>query len=184
MNSMLRISSVWFCIFALAGRELPSADPVALFKEVQPAIATVVAYDGDKNSLNKGTGFFINEQGHLVTNYAILNGAYSAEVITNDGNEYPIKSILVESTDSRLVKVSLDIPKDVVKFVRLAGAAPKVAERVIAAESPAKTEQAFSGGIVIAVRDIPSTGKICQISAPVSPGAIASGSSELTAVHK
>ena len=58
-------------MLALAGRARPSADPAALFKHVQLATTTVVNYDGDKNSLNKGAGFFINEQGHLITNYDI-----------------------------------------------------------------------------------------------------------------
>ena len=97
MNIMLRISSVWFCVFVLAARALPSADPAALFKEVRPAIATVVTYDDNKNSLNKGAGFFINGQGNLITNYDVLKGASSAEVTTYDGNDYPVKQVLAES---------------------------------------------------------------------------------------
>ncbi|MGB2865963.1 MAG: tetratricopeptide repeat-containing serine protease family protein, partial [Sedimentisphaerales bacterium] len=172
MNIMLRISSVCFCVLALAGRAMPASNPAELLKEIQPAIATVITYDGDKNSLNKGTGFFVNEQGHLITNYGILKGAHSAVVKISDGREYPIKLVQGESPDSGLVKVSVDVSEDAVKFVRLAGAVPKVTEQVIVADSSARIEQALSGGIVIAVRDIPSTGKICQISAPVSTRSI------------
>ena len=74
MNSMLRISSVWFCVLALVGRAMPAVDPAEIAKEIQPAVATVVTYDSEKNILNKGSGFFINEQGRLITNYEILKG--------------------------------------------------------------------------------------------------------------
>ncbi|MBN2592854.1 MAG: trypsin-like peptidase domain-containing protein, partial [Sedimentisphaerales bacterium] len=172
MDSMLRISSVLFCVLALTGRALPAADPAGLLKEIRPAVATVVTYDSNKNILNKGAGFFINEQGDLITNYDILKRAYSAVVKTSDDKEHPIKLVLVESADSSLVKVSVDIHEDAVKSVKLAALVPKVTEQVIVLDGSRKIEQAFNGGIVIAVRDIPSTGKICQISAPVSPGSI------------
>jgi S1-C subfamily serine protease len=128
MNIMLRISSVWFCVFVLAARAMPSADPAALYKEVRPAIAIVVAYDGNKNILSKGTGFFINEQGNLITNYDLLKGAQSAEVIAYDGNDYPIKLVLAESAESGLVEVSVDIPQDAVKVLPSAASAPKVTQ--------------------------------------------------------
>ena len=160
MNSILRISSVWFCVLALAARALPSADPAAFFKDVQLATATVVTYDGDKNIMNKGSGFFINEQGHLITSNDVLKGAHSAVVITHDSNEYPVKLVLAECAESGLVKLSVDIPGDSVKFLTPASSVPKTAEQIVAADGTAKTEQAFSGGLVITGRDIPSTGKI------------------------
>ena len=120
MNIILRISSVWFCVLALASRAMPAADPADLLKEIQPAIATVLTYDSEKKNLHKGSGFFINEQGYLITNYGILKGAHSAEVETYNGIKYPIKLILAESPESGLVKVSLDISKDTVKFIRSA----------------------------------------------------------------
>ena len=54
MNSMLRIYSVWFCVLVLVSRTMPASDPAELLKEIQPAIATVIAYDSEKNILNKG----------------------------------------------------------------------------------------------------------------------------------
>jgi S1-C subfamily serine protease len=145
MNIMLRISSVWLCVFALAARALPSADPATLFKEVRPAIAMVVTYDGNKNSLNKGAGFFINEQGNLITNYDVLKGASSAEVTTYDGNDYPVKQVLAESAQSGLVILSVDIPQNTVKFVQFAVSVPKITEPVITVDVDAKAEQALGG---------------------------------------
>ena len=172
MSSMLRISSVWFCVLVLSARAMPSAEPDAFLRDIKPAIATIVTYDQQRNSLNKGSGFFINGQGHLITNYDILKGAHSAEVITYDGNDYPVKLVLAENADSSLAMVAVDIPEDAVKFIRRAETAPKVTERVIAIDGATKTGQDLIGGIIIAVRDIPSAGKVCQISAPVSTGAI------------
>ena len=168
MNRMLRISSIWFCLLAFTGRALPAVDPAEFLKEIQPAVVTVVTYDSEKNILNKGSGFFINEQGDLITNFSILKGAHSAEIKNFKGNEYAIKMVLAQSPESGLVKVSVDIPEDTVKFVKLASAVPKVTEQVMTFDNSAK----ISSGIVIAVRDIPSTGNICQISAPIQADSI------------
>lgn len=145
---------------------------VELVKEIRPAVVTVITYDEDKKPSGLGSGFFIDKEGHLITNYHVLKGAYSAEVKTFDGTKYPVKLVLAESELADLIKVLVDIPEKAVKFVQVARAIPEVAEReqVIVVDSPMGLEQTVSEGIVSAVRDIPTIGKIFQISAPVSKG--------------
>ena len=51
-----------------------------LVKKIQPAVATIITYDENKKPFKQGSGFFIDPEGHIITNYHILDGAYEAEV--------------------------------------------------------------------------------------------------------
>jgi len=143
---------------------------VELVKDIRPAVATVITYDRDKKLSSQGSGFFIDKEGHLITNYHVLKGAYSAEVKTFDGKKYPVKLVLAESEEADLIKVSVDIPEKAVNFVQVVKAIPRVAERVVVVGSPMGLEQTVSEGFVSAVREIQTIGTIFQVSAPISPG--------------
>jgi len=73
------------------------ANLVELVKEIRPAVATVITYDEDKKLSGQGSAFFINKEGHLITNYHLLKGAYSAEVKNFDDKKYPVKFVLAEN---------------------------------------------------------------------------------------
>jgi len=143
---------------------------VELEKIVRPPVITIETYDKKGKPLGSGSGFFINKQGHLITNYHVLKGAYSTIVKTFDGKEYPVKLILAESETTDLIKVSVDIPEQIVKFIEFSQNTPEVGERVIVVGSPLGLEQTVSEGVISGIRDIPTIGKIFQISAPISPG--------------
>ena len=141
-----------------------------LVEKIRPAVATIIIYDMDKKVLAQGSGFFVNNKGHLITNYHVLEGAYNAEVKTYDGNKYSIKSVVAENKTADLIKVLVDIPDKSRHWVRVTKALPAVAERVLVVGSPMGLEQTVSEGIVSAVRELPTVGKFFQISAPISPG--------------
>ncbi|MCK5417584.1 MAG: serine protease, partial [Desulfobacterales bacterium] len=137
---------------------------------VQPSVATVVAYDVDSNVANIGTGFFVNNNGHLITNYHVLVGKFGAEIKTADGSTYPIKSVIAENQATDLIKVLVDIPPEKVQWIEVSEEMPPVAQRVMVVGSPMGLEQSVSDGIISSVREIPGIGTFFQMSAPISPG--------------
>lgn len=141
-----------------------------LAKRVQPSVVTIITYDMNNKELGLGSGFFIDNIGHLITNYHVLRGAYFAEAKTYDGKRYPIKLVVGESNFLDLIKVLVDIPDKDVKWIEVVEDLPSVAERILVVGSPMGLEQTVNEGIVSAVREVPSVGKILQISAPISPG--------------
>ena len=145
-------------------------DLTELVKVVQPSVATVVAYDVDSNVANIGTGFFVNNNGHLITNYHVLVGKFGAEIKTADGSTYPIKSVVAENQATDLIKVLVDIPPEKVRWIEVSEEMPPVAQRVMVVGSPMGLEQSVSDGIVSSVREIPGIGIFFQMSAPISPG--------------
>ncbi len=141
-----------------------------LVNEIRPAVVTVIVYDINQVVTNIGSGFFIDKYGHLITNYHVLDGKYTAEVKTAEGNTYPIKLIVADNKATDLVKVLVDIPPKKVKWVKTADSLPSIAEQVLVVGSPMGLEQTVSEGIVSSIREIPSVGEFFQMSAPISPG--------------
>ena len=170
MNRIYRSLLVLISGLLFAGQTFADISLTNIVKKIQPAVVTVITYDKNKKTLGQGSGFFIDNKGHLITNYHVLKGAYSAEVKTYSGKKYPIKFIIAENEISDLVKVLVDIPEKSFSWLKVSEAIPDVAERILVIGSPLGLEQSVSEGIVSAVRELPKRGKFYQISAPISPG--------------
>jgi tetratricopeptide (TPR) repeat protein len=153
-----------------AAQSQPQPPLSRLVKKIQPAVATVIAYDIERNITNLGTGFFINKKGHLLTNHHVLRGRYAADVKTADGKSYRVKSVLAENRPADLLKLEVDIPPDEVEWIQVSERLPEIAERIVVVGSPMGLEQTVSEGIVSSIRDIPPVGTVFQMSAPISPG--------------
>jgi tetratricopeptide (TPR) repeat protein len=150
--------------------ESAAGNMVSLVKKIQPAVVTVVAYDADKNVTNLGSGFFVDNKGNLVTNYHVLNGAYTAQIKTYDKKLYPIEWVVAENKHADLIEVRAKIPQSSIHWISVTEAEPSVADRVLVVGSPMGLEQTVSEGIVSAFREMPVIGKVFQLSAPISPG--------------
>jgi len=172
MGNKLKIIVV-VALFNLLVMSQPLAAQTELTKlvnEIRPAVVTVIVYDINRVVANIGSGFFIDKYGHLITNYHVLDGKYTAEVKTAEGNTYPIKLIVADNKATDLVKVLVDIPRKKFKWVKTADSLPAIAEQILVVGSPLGLEQTVSEGIVSSIREIPSVGEFFQMSAPISPG--------------
>jgi len=141
-----------------------------IVKRVVQSTAVVVVYDSDGEELGQGSGFFIDRDGSLITNFHVMENATQAIVYTNDGNFYPISHVLAEDLDGDLILVSVDVPQKAVVPLTLSHTIPELGESVVVIGSPQGLYQTVSDGIVSAVRDIPEFGKIIQMTAPISYG--------------
>ena len=152
MNRKYRIPLVLIFVLLLAGQTFAEISLIKIVKKIQPAVVTVITYDKNNKALGQGSGFFINNKGHLITNYHVLRGAYSAEAKTYSGKKYPIKLVVGENENIDLIKVLVDIPEESVHRVKVTKDVPEVAERILVIGSPMGLEQTASEGIVSAVR--------------------------------
>ena len=55
-------------------------------------------------------------------------------------------------------------------WIAVSDRAPEIAERIVVVGSPMGLEQTVSEGIISSVREIPTVGRVFQMSAPISPG--------------
>ncbi len=149
----------------LAQENLP-----AIVKKIQPSTVVILTYDQEGVALSLGSGFFISQNGDVITNRHVFEGAKRAEVKIAEGKVYPIKHIVAEDKEGDIIRVSVDIPLKIVHSLSISGSIPEVGERVVVIGSPLGLERTVSDGIISAVREIPAFGNIYQISAPISPG--------------
>ncbi|MBU4227716.1 tetratricopeptide repeat protein [bacterium] len=163
--SILIIFSTLIFASGTIDESLPS-----LIKRIKPSTVIIFTYDDKGEFLKLGSGFFISQNGDVITNYHVLQGASSAEIKTTDEKTYPITYIVAGDEQNDIIRLSVNISSQYVYPLSLSKRSPEVGERIIVYGSPLGLENTVSDGIVSAIRDVPDYGRIIQITAPISPG--------------
>ncbi len=142
-----------------------------LIKKVQPAIVTIQTYDRSGEERGLGSGFFINDKGHLVTNYHVVKDSYYAIIKLSDGKESKIYTDKAIGIDRKadLVKIHVKSQKAPINYLKIAESPPEVGERIVVVGSPFGLEQTVTDGVISGLRQVDDL-KFIQISAPISPG--------------
>jgi serine protease Do len=118
----------------------------------------------------QGSGFLISSDGYAVTNNHVVEHASSVEVSTDDGKTYGAK---VVGTDPRTDLALIKIDGGNFPYVKVADAAPRVGDWVLAVGNPFGLGGTVTAGIVSARgRDIGAGpyDDFLQIDAPVNKG--------------
>ena len=170
-GSYRSIFGVFFLFFVLTFSSASGQENLpVLIKKAEPAIVVIVTYDQEGKTLGQGSGFFINREGDVVTNFHVLEEASRAVIRTNDGKEFPVDKIVAEDKAGDLMRVSVKIPKETARPLSVVTTLPEVGERIVVIGTPLGLDKTVSDGIVSAVREIPGFGSIIQLTAPISPG--------------
>jgi serine protease Do len=126
---------------------------------------------GGRNIITgQGSGFFISADGYAVTNNHVVEKAESVEVTTDDGKVHTAKVI---GTDPRTDLALIKVEGGSFPYVKLADAAPRIGDWVIAVGNPFGLGGTVTAGIVSARgRDIGASAydDFIQIDAPVNKG--------------
>ena len=155
------------------------------FEKVAPAVVIVsvsgvIDYSGiiPQETEGIGSGFIINEEGYILTNYNVIEGAKEVTVTLSDGNEAKAKVVNYDSNrDVAMLKISDDTVK-VPAVAELGDSdALKPGEQVIAIGTPLSKEfnQTVTSGIVSAVnRNVETSSgqqvNLIQTDAAINPG--------------
>lgn len=134
------------------------------------AVVTVYINDKDGKQITTGTGFIINSNGTIVTNFHVIskwfekdntllvkmeNGAYfTLHELVNFDEENDIAIFKVDGKELPMVKLAKNYK-------------PKQGESIVVVGSPLGLETTLSDGIISSVRE---KGGVIQITAPISPG--------------
>ena len=155
------------------------------FEKVSPAVVIVsvsgvIDYSGviPQETEGIGSGFIINEEGYILTNYHVIKGAKEVVVTLSDGKDVKAKVINYdENQDVAMLKISDDSIK-VPGVVELGDSdALKPGEQVIAIGTPLSKEfnHTVTSGIVSAVNRTVQTSSgvqlnLIQTDAAINPG--------------
>ncbi len=140
-----------------------------LVRRIKPSAVAIETFDARGEQLSRGSGFFIDSD-RVVTNRHVIENAYRAEVHSFNGYVYPVKGVVAVDAEGDIAVLRVEAPAGQVRSLSLDRTSPQEGESVVVIGNPFGLEGSVTNGIVSAVRDIPTFGRIIQITAPISPG--------------
>ena len=162
---------------------LTSSDEVmiSLYEAVNPGVASIIVYS-DGLVVGQGSGFLFDDQGHILTNYHVVENAAQIEVVFPGG--FRAKGELIGTDiDSDIAVVEVIIPNASLKPLVLGSSSDvKVGQYVVAIGNPYGLSGTMTVGIVSArgrllesLRAAPSGGfftapDLIQTDAAINPG--------------
>jgi tetratricopeptide (TPR) repeat protein len=140
-----------------------------LVRRIKPSAVAIETFDSRGETLSRGSGFFIAVD-RVVTNRHVIDNAFRAEVHSYNGSVYPVRGVIAVDAEGDLALLRVEAPPNQVRPLLLDKTSPQEGESVVVIGNPFGLEGSVTNGIVSAVRDIPTFGRIIQITAPISPG--------------
>jgi S1-C subfamily serine protease/predicted RNA-binding Zn-ribbon protein involved in translation (DUF1610 family) len=144
-----------------------------LIKQVEKSVVRIIVKG--TNGASVGSGFVIDTDGSIMTNYHVIEGAMSAEVEFENGKKSAVIGFttLDKKRDLAIIKIKED-PESLTK-IGIATALPEKGEDVAAFGAPRGLSFTASNGIISAIRQTPEfnareAGTYLQTTTPISPG--------------
>lgn len=141
--------------------------PAQIFSDFAPSVVTI----GVHGMLGEGggTGFLIDSNGTIGTNYHVIDDAEKLTVKLMDGTIADEVEILVENKEQDLALLRIKTKAKLSPVVLGNSDAIVVGERAVSIGNPVGLEHTLTDGVVSARRVIDGK-KMIQMSTPVSPG--------------
>lgn len=154
---------------------------VNLYKKVNPGVVSVVVYTADGN-VGQGTGFVYDLDGHIITNYHVIENANEIEIAFPEGTRTR-GTVIGTDTDSDLAVIKVDVAAGVLHPLTLGSSSVlQVGQFVVAIGNPFGYTQTMTTGIISAqgrmLDSLHSTeggsnfaaGDLIQTDAAINPG--------------
>jgi S1-C subfamily serine protease len=131
---------------------------VRIYRQVSPAVANILTkateYDFFMDPIpveGAGSGFVIDPRGYILTNYHVVEGAQSIEVVLGDQSRYPAKFIGADQrNDVALVKIDAK-GKQLASLKLGDSGALQVGQKVLAIGNPFGFQSTLTTGVVSAL---------------------------------
>jgi S1-C subfamily serine protease len=154
---------------------------VAIYEHTAPGVAAISVY-ADGSVVGQGSAFLIDHEGHLLTNFHVVEGATEIELAFPSGMRLP-SQVIGTDLDSDIAVLKVELPDDTIQPLPLGDSASvKVGQSVLAIGNPFGLSGTMTQGIVSArgrllesMRTAPSGGyftapDLIQTDAAINPG--------------
>jgi S1-C subfamily serine protease len=140
-----------------------------LFRRYSPGVVCIFGQNSKGQDMAQGSGFFVSDDGLIVTNLHVIGQAQSGRVQTADGTTLRVVGVSAVDSDHDLAVLKVD-HKPAVTLTLSADSHPPIGTRVWAIGNPEGLTNTISEGIVSGVRQLSSKRSYIQTTAPMSHG--------------
>ena len=165
------------CLIAVSTSPPAAGDDLKdLARDASTSVLQLRVLDVSGREVGSGTGFFVSDDGLLVTNHHVIDAAHQIEAVPAEGTPYAVRGIVAQDEVNDLAVLRIDVDRSR-PLPLAAGVVPDPGERVVVLGGPLGLAGSLSEGLVAAIRD-PSeverhkSGRspLLQITAAISPG--------------
>ena len=144
-----------------------------LIKQVERSVVRIIVKGS--NGASVGSGFVIDTDGSIMTNYHVIEGAMSAEVEFENGKKSAVVGFTTVDKKRDLAIICIREEPASLHKIPIASALPEKGEDVAAFGAPRGLSFTASTGIISAIRTTPEfsareAGTYLQTTTPISPG--------------
>ncbi|MBO4696702.1 MAG: trypsin-like peptidase domain-containing protein [Lachnospiraceae bacterium] len=147
-------------------RLIPSAEEV--YASLTNSMVEIHTYDKNGQGIALGSGFFIDENGTVLTNFHVMEGAYTAKIIMYNEIDYMVSK--VEGYDKDIDLCVIQTVASNTEPVKIFQGDVKTGEPIYTLGSSVGLTGTFSNGIVSTASRIMDGIEYIQITAPISHG--------------
>jgi S1-C subfamily serine protease len=132
---------------------------VRIYRQASPAVANILTkateYDFFMEAVpveGAGSGFIIDPRGYILTNYHVVAGAQTIEVVLGDQNRYPAKFIGADQrNDVAMIKIEPKANKPLTALPLGDSSTLQVGQKVLAIGDPFGFQSTLTTGVVSAI---------------------------------
>jgi S1-C subfamily serine protease len=107
-----------------------------------------VGFFGEESSSGTGSGFVIDHEGHILTNYHVVEGAQSLQVKLYDGSTHDAR-VIGEDASNDVAVVQIRVPAEKLAPLKLGDSARLlVGQKILALGNPFGLERTLTTGII------------------------------------
>lgn len=154
-----------------------------LYERVSPSVVHITAqvvtmsfFFGPMPSEGTGSGFVLDEAGHIITNYHVIENAESIEVTFSDETQVPATVIGIDPANDLAVLLPAELPPQLVPVELGDSADLQVGQRAIAIGNPFGLDRTLTTGVISALGRPLQTSEevfifnVIQTDAAINPG--------------
>lgn len=160
----LNVKAIW---------ERKSFSSTEIFNLINPGTVEIKTYRLHDVYYGMGSGFFIDEDGLLLTNYHVIENARAYTVTLSNGRTYKVSRVVGYDIEKDIAILKVDTKGNKVPYLEIGTELPEVGDAVYAIGSSLGLTGTFSSGIVSfvdrTIKDIPGVSFI-QTTTPISAG--------------
>lgn len=140
-----------------------------IYAKCASAVFYIEIYDRNGTAISSGSGVFISSDGKALTNHHVVDGAYSAAIMTNDGEVYNVTGYY--DAQSAIDMAMIQVDGTGFPYLEMDDStAVSAGETVFAIGSPEGLDDTISQGIISNVNRVIGGLGYIQMTAPISHG--------------